>query len=165
MKRGVINSCLEILYRDWSWNKHRPNYHYAFAIKKNVIIAIGKNQPDYASSKALYLGRMYDIAKWKEFPFLHAESDLITKLDYEYQNHKTEIFSVRINRHGRFKLAKPCVNCQKMLDKVGITKVYWSCNLEKESPNYLVLGTQHRILRENVKKVRIEMPEERIYYP
>lgn len=165
MKRGVLHRCLGILYKDWSGNKHRPNYHYAFAIKKNVILEIGRNQPDYASHKALYLGRMYNIEKWKSFPFLHAESDLMTKLDPEHQNHKTEIFSVRINRHGRFKLAKPCINCQKMLDEIGITRVYWSCNLDKESPNYLVVGTQHRILLERANKVKIQMPEEKIYYP
>ena len=103
------------------------------------------------------LGRLYGIEKWNTYPFLHAESDLITKLDPEYQNHKTEILSLRINRHGRFKLAKPCVNCQKMLDEIGITKVVWSCNLEDEVPNDLILGSQHKIMLERVIKRKINL--------
>ena len=157
MKPGILNRCINILYRDWAGNKHRPSYHFAFAIKKNKILAVGRNKPDHESNKALQLGRLYGIEKWNTYPFLHAESDLITRLDPEYQNHKTEILSLRINRHGRFKLAKPCVNCQKMLDEIGITKVVWSCNLEDEVPNDLILGSQHKIMLERVIKRKINL--------
>lgn len=154
MKRGIIKNCLNILFRDWAGNKHRPNYHFAFAIRKNKILAVGRNKPDYESKDALYLGRIYNIEKWNVFPYLHAESDLIARLDPEYQNHKTEILSIRINRHGRFKLAKPCVNCQKMLDEIGITKIVWSCSLEDDVPNDLILKSQEKILEEKVEKIK-----------
>lgn len=158
MKRGIVDRCLEMLYRDWDGNTHRPNYHYAFAIKKNKILAVGKNKPDWQDIKALYLARSFGIEKWENYPYLHAESDLITRLDEEYKNNKTQILSIRINRHGRFKLAKPCVNCQKMLDGIGITKVVWSCNLEDDSPNDLILRSQQKILAEKVEKIKLQFP-------
>ncbi len=152
MKKGIIKTCLDIVYKDWNGNKTRPNYHYAFAIKKNKILEVGKNQPEYESKNALYLGRIYSIKKWNVYPFLHAESDLISRLDKDYHNNKTEILSLRINRHGRFKLAKPCINCQQLLDKIGITKIAWSCNVEDDSKNSLILGSQNKILLETLEK-------------
>jgi len=158
MKRSVVNRCLDMLFHDWDGNKHRPNYHYAFAIRKNKILEVGRNKPDWQDVKALYLARSFGIEKWENYPYLHAESDLIIKLDDKYKNHKTEILSIRINRHGRFKLAKPCINCQKMLDGIGITKIVWSCNLDDYSSNDLILKSQEKILAEKVEKIRLQKP-------
>jgi hypothetical protein len=44
-----------------------------------------------------------------------------------------------------------------MLDEIGITKVVWSCNLEDEVPNDLILGSQHKIILERVIKRKINL--------
>jgi deoxycytidylate deaminase len=145
MKESTIQQCIRILLRDWKKDQSRPTYHYAFAIKKNRIIAVGKNKPEYPSKKAFVLGRTYNIKKWYMFPYLHAESDLITKLNSYDINRHLELLSLRINRHGEFRLAKPCHNCQKLLDQLNVTKITWSCNCPDRSINNLILQSQHKI--------------------
>ena len=145
MKNSTIQQCVKILLQDWNNNQSRPTFHYAFAIKKNRIIEIGKNNPNYPSFKALNLGRTYNIEKWKNFPYLHAESDLITKLQKDEINRHLEILSIRINRHGEFRLAKPCQNCQNLLSQLNIQKVSWSCNCPERKKNNLILQSQHSI--------------------
>lgn len=139
MKESVIQQCVKILYTNWNNNKSRPNYHYAFAIKKNKIIEIGKNKPDTMSQKVFSIAKIYGIEKWIHFPYLHAESDLIIKLGPENIDRQIEILSLRINWHGRFRIAKPCKNCQKLIDSVGIKKVTWSCSPDFENENKKIL--------------------------
>lgn len=143
MKESIIQRCIQMLLQDWKKDQARPTYHYAFAIKKKKIIAVGKNQPEYPSNKAFALAKTYGIQKWLKYPYLHAESDLITKID-EIDRH-LEILSLRINRHGEFRLAKPCANCQKMLDQLSINKITWSCNSPDRQLNTIILQSQHKI--------------------
>jgi deoxycytidylate deaminase len=145
MKESTIQQCIRILLRDWKKDQSRPTYHYAFAIKKNRILAVGKNKPEYPSKKAFVLGRTYSIQKWQVYPYLHAESDLVTKLNDEEINRQLELLSLRINRHGEFRLAKPCHNCQKLLDQLNINKITWSCNTPDRKLNTLILQSQHKI--------------------
>ena len=145
MKQNIIKQCVKILYRDWDHDKSRERFHYAFAIKKNQLIAIGKNQPDYFSYKIYELARLHNVKKWLKYPFPHAESDLVTKLPVTIKPKDIEILSLRINRHGQFRLAKPCVHCQQLLDSVGINKVTWSCNDSEYWGNELIIQSQNKI--------------------
>jgi deoxycytidylate deaminase len=151
MKESTIHNCLKLLLRDWKLDQTRASFHYAFAIKKNRIIAIGKNKPDNPSIKAQNLGYTYNIAKWKVYPYLHAESDLIIKLDQKDINRHLEILSLRINRYGEFRLAKPCVNCQSLLDQLNINKIHWSCNSPENQTSNLILNSQQVISADNFK--------------
>ena len=45
-----------------------------------------------------------------------------------------------------------------MLDGIGITKIVWSCNLEDDSPNDLILRSQQKILAEKVEKIKLQFP-------
>ena len=146
MKEHTVKQCVKIMLSDWDNNKARPTYHYAFGIRKNKIIAIGKNKPEYPNNKVLNLAYTYDIEKWKNYPFFHAESDLITKLPKDIKPKQIEILSIRINRHAQFRLAKPCKNCQKLLDEFGIQKVAWSCNDSEDKSYDLLLQSQDKII-------------------
>lgn len=145
MKEHTVKQCVKILFRDWNNNQKHERYHYAFAIKKNQIIAIGKNQTQYPSTKIYELAKIHNIAKWLVFPYPHAESDLITKMppDTKYKN--IEILSLRINRHGQFRLAKPCMWCQQLLDSLNVQKISWSCNHSDYWGNELILHRQDKI--------------------
>jgi hypothetical protein len=145
MKEHTIQQCVKILFKDWDNNKSHERYHYAFAIKKNKIIAIGKNQTLYPSTKIYELARIYNISKWLTYPYPHAESDLVTKLPDDVKIKDLEILSIRINRHGQFRLAKPCVWCQQLLDGIGIQKISWSCNHSEYWGKELILQRQHKI--------------------
>ncbi len=145
MKNNVLKQCVKILFRDWNHDRSRERFHYAFAIKKNQIVAIGKNQPDYFSNKILELAKIYNVKKWLKYPFPHAESDVVTRLPSDIKPKQIEILSLRINRHGQFRLAKPCVHCQQLLDGMGIQKITWSCNDSEYWGNELIVQSKHKI--------------------
>lgn len=126
MKEQTLHRCVRMMLDDWGNDKTRNFFHYAFAIRKNRIIEMGKNDPIVMSAKAFRLAKKFNIEHWKKYPFLHAEADLLLKLDEKYYNKKTTILSIKINRHGQFRLAKPCYKCQIALDKSNLTNVMWS---------------------------------------
>ncbi len=125
MNQYHLEKCVKIMMEDWDGETSRPFYHYAFAIRKNRILAIGKNNPIMTSAKAYRLAKRFNIEHWQKYPFLHAEADLLLKLDEKYHSKRTTILSLKINRHGRFRLAKPCYKCQIALDALSLTKIYW----------------------------------------
>ena len=145
MNQHTVMQCVKILFHDWNKDTTKDRFHYAFAVRKNKILAVGKNQTVYPSYKILEIARTYNIEKWLEFPYPHAESDLITKLPPNTKFKNIEILSLRINRHGQFRLAKPCRHCQKMLDGLNITKVSWSSNDSEYWGNELILQKQTKI--------------------
>ena len=74
------------------------------------------------------MGQIFNIQTYKEFPYVHAESHLISQLLDRYNSIDTNlsIVVVRIGRDGRMRLSKPCENCAKILGAVGLNDVYWS---------------------------------------
>lgn len=149
MKEHIINKCTQILLEDWAGNKSRPTFHYAFAIRKNKIVAIGKAQPDNPSNIVSRLARIYKIEKWIQYPYFHAESNLIAKIDPKFLNKQLEILNLRINRHGAFRFCKPCINCQKLLDHYNISKITWSINLPEDDHKVIMLDGYQKIVINN----------------
>ena len=125
MKPQIVKKCVQLMMQDWNNDKKRAFYHYAFAIRKNRIIEMGKNNPVMMSAKAYKLAQKFNIAHWKKYPFLHAEADLLLKLDEKFYNRKTTILSMKINRHGKFRIAKPCCKCEIALIRSNLTNVVW----------------------------------------
>ncbi len=131
MNDYLLDKCVKIMLEDWDGNKALPFYHYAFAIRKNRIIEMGRNNPIMMSAKAYKLARKFNITHWKKYPFLHAEADLMLRLDQKFYNKKTTILSMKINRHGQFRLAKPCYKCEIALTKSNLTNVMWTLTDEQ----------------------------------
>lgn len=126
MKQQILAKCVKLMLDDWDNDKTRSFFHYAFAIRKNRIIEMGKNDPIMMNAKAFHLAKKFNISHWKKYPFLHAEADLLLKLDEKYYNKKTTLVSLKINRHGQFRFAKPCYKCEIALMKSNLTNVVWS---------------------------------------
>lgn len=146
MNQYILQRCVRIMLADWNNKKERPFYHYAFAIRKNKIIAMGKNNPIMTSAKAYRLAMKFNIKHWQKYPFLHAEAALLLKLDEKHYNKRTTILSLKINRHGQFRLAKPCYKCQIALDALGLTKVYWCLTDEDNRPLPILEGTMDAVV-------------------
>lgn len=145
MNDYMLARCIRIMMADWANKKERSFYHYAFAIRKNRIIAMGKNNPIMTSAKAFRLAKKFRILHWQKYPFLHAEADLLLKLDEKYYNKRTTILSLKINRHGQFRLAKPCYKCQIALDALGLTKIFWSLTDEENRTLPILDGTVEKV--------------------
>ena len=58
---------------------------------------------------------------------VHAEVDAIINAKTDLKG--CNLLVIRINKQGEFRLAKPCKECQKYIDYVGIRKVYYSDNV------------------------------------
>jgi hypothetical protein len=138
MEELAIKRALRIMFQEWKQDNSRASFHYAFALRKSKVIAIGKNNISDGSQTALKIGRSLNINKWKEYPYLHAECDVISQIKDKYHPKEIIIISLRINRIGQFRLAKPCQHCQKVLDILGYYNVWWSLTNEDKSGNLIL---------------------------
>jgi hypothetical protein len=72
-------------------------------------------------------------------------------LDEKYDKDDLIILSLRINRSGQFRLAKPCTNCQKTLDILGYNNVWWSLSSDDKSNRLILTNEKESIKYEDVK--------------
>jgi deoxycytidylate deaminase len=122
----ALKRSINIALSDWNHDDSKASFHYAFAIKNNKIIAWGKNNETSGSKFALKIGHMWNIEKWKNYPYLHAECDVLSKLNLSKIDDSISVLSLRINRHGKFRIAKPCPNCEKALKMANVKTILWS---------------------------------------
>lgn len=126
----ILKTAIKLSYERFVPNSFQRRYHFAIAFDGNKPICLSQNNPIKVNAKAFRMGQKFNIPTYKEFPYNHAESHLVSKLLDRYNtiDPNWSIVVLRINRPGRILLSKPCENCQKILDAVGLTKVFWSIN-------------------------------------
>jgi len=126
----IIVKTIKKAYKYWEPNPLIRCYHYAAAFDGNKMIEFAWNDPNNFDSKAYKIGQRFNIDTYKEYPYLHAESHLVSKLLHRYNSicSNWSIVVLRINREGRILLSKPCKKCQKILDAVDLKKIYYSDN-------------------------------------
>lgn len=124
----IIAKTIKKAYANWKPHPLVRCYHYAAAFDNNKMISFAKNNPIKFNAKAFRMGEMFNIDTYKEYPYPHAESHLISKLLDRYNSVDTnwKIVVLRINREGRILLSKPCKNCQKILDALDLKNIYYS---------------------------------------
>ena len=126
----ILKKALKLSYDRFKPNPFQRRYHFTIAFDVNKPILICQNNPIKVNHKAYRIGQQFNIQTYQDFPYVHSESHLVSKLLDRYNSIDTNlsIVNVRINRQGIILLSKPCENCQKILDAVGLKKVYWSMN-------------------------------------
>jgi hypothetical protein len=124
----IIKKAIKLSYDRFQPNSYQRRYHFAIAFEVNKPIAIAQNNPIKINHKAYKIGQKFNIQKYQEFPYSHAESHLVSKLLDTYNTIRSDwsLVVLRINRQGKILLSKPCNNCQSILDAVGFSKIYWS---------------------------------------
>ena len=132
----IINKAIKLSYDRFHPNPYQRRYHFAIAFDVNKPICIAQNNPIKVDHKAYKIGQRFNISKYQEYPYSHAESHLISKLLDTYNTIRSDwsLVVLRINRQGKILLSKPCNNCQSILDSVGLHKVYWS--IDKDTFGY-----------------------------
>jgi hypothetical protein len=108
-------------------NRNTKNkfFHFAFGYKKNRLLAIGQNNPEKTHTQALVLAKRFNMDT--DHPYLHAETDLISRLWGKYYiDNSLKIVVVRLNKRGELRCSKPCEKCEHILSALGINKVWWS---------------------------------------
>lgn len=124
----ILKTAIKLSYERFTPNPLQRRYHFAIAFDGNKPFCLSQNNPIKVNAKALRMGQMFNIPTYKEYPFNHAESHLVSKLldCYNTINTNWTVVVVRIGRDGRMRLSKPCENCAKILSAVGLNDVYWS---------------------------------------
>lgn len=124
----IIQKTIKKAYNVWEPTKEVRCYHYAAAFNNNKMICFAQNDPNVLTNKAYKIGKKFNIKRYREYPYAHAESSLVSKLLHRYNTicPNWKIVVMRINRQGRILGSKPCCNCQKILDAVGLTDLYYS---------------------------------------
>jgi hypothetical protein len=106
-------------------NTKNKFFHFAFGYKKNKLLAIGQNNPEKTHTQALLLAKRFNIES--NHPYLHAETDLISRLWGKYYiDSNLKLVVVRLNKRGQLRNSKPCDKCSIILESLGITQVRWS---------------------------------------
>lgn len=124
----IINKTIRKAYKNWNPSPLIRCYHYAAAFDGNKLICFTKNNPIKTHARAYRIGEQFNLPKYIEFPYVHAESHLISKLldTYNYIDTNWTICVMRINRKGLILGSKPCSNCDKLLKAVGLNNVFYS---------------------------------------
>lgn len=124
----IINKTIRKAFSSWRPNPLIRCYHYAAAFDGNKMICFTKNNPIKTNAKAKRIGQQFNLPKYIEYPFVHAESHLISKLLDRYNtiDPSWRIVVMRINRKGLILGSKPCCNCDKLLNAVGLKNIYHS---------------------------------------
>lgn len=125
-----IKKSLQLSYQlfpvQYSPESGRRPYHFAFIFKKGVLVSFGVNSYQRCP-KILRLARRFNVRKYTEYQYPHAETDAISKAWGKIHLDNSCVMTIiRLNRHGKLQDSKPCSYCQIVLDSLGIDKIWWS---------------------------------------
>lgn len=146
----IITKTVRKAYNNWNPNPLIRCYHYAAAFDGNKMICFTQNNPIKTNARAYRIGEQFRLPKYKEYPFVHAESHLISRLldSYNTIDPNWTIVIIRINRKGLILGSKPCENCNKLLNAVGLNDIYFSTDSGDFADNY---GNSVNICMSNYK--------------
>jgi deoxycytidylate deaminase len=124
----ILNKTIRKAYSNWNPSPLIRCYHYAAAFDGKKLICFTQNNPIKTNARAYRIGEQFNLPKYKEYPYVHAESHLISKLldMYNTIDSNWSVVVLRINRKGLLLGSKPCNNCDKLLSAVGLNDVYYS---------------------------------------
>jgi len=124
----IITKTIRKAYQNWSPCKEIRCWHYCGAFDGTKMIGFAQNNTLKTHTGAYRIGEDFNLPKYKEFPYYHSESRLISQLLDRYNtiDPNWTICVLRINRKGLILGSKPCENCSKLLSAVGLTDVYYS---------------------------------------
>ena len=93
--------------------------HGAVLVKGGNIINAAHNKWSYSSFGKRFRERDKGIST------LHAELAAVLNLDRSITQ-GTDIYVVRVDKAGEFKMSKPCSMCEAALKHVGVKRIYYT---------------------------------------
>lgn len=145
----IIQKTIRRAYNNWNPCKEIRCYHYAACFDGTKLICFTQNNPVKTHAGAYRIGEDFNLPKYKEFPYYHSESHLVSKLLDRFNtiDPNWSVVVMRINRRGLILGSKPCENCDKLLSAVGINDIYYSDDNGNFCDNYgTSVGFEHDTL-------------------
>ena len=121
-----LEKCIEISLGLRPSKQTGRSFHTTFIFDKNRILSIGTN--DYNKQHPYHkMGEYRGFKSNPEHyrPCLHSEISALLRLGEEDCSRYVFV-NVRIDNNNKISMAKPCQNCQKILDGVGYKKIIYS---------------------------------------
>lgn len=124
----IIQKTIRKAFQNWNPSKSVRCYHYTGCFDGTKLIAFTQNNPVKTHTGAYRIGEDFNLPKYKEFPYYHSESRLISQLLDRYNtiDANWSVVVMRINRRGLILGSKPCENCSKLLQAVGLNDIFYS---------------------------------------
>ena len=144
MQTNIIRKLLKRAIAQNLLSTDRPFFHYAFALRKNRVVATGKSNPEKTNAELHRVARKLQIEKFINYPYPHAEYAMfsqLNKLEIPYKN--LEILVLRINRHGEPMHSKPCIHCMKFMTKFNPSLVWYSDFFDKNNAKLILSNLLH----------------------
>lgn len=121
--------CIKIA-RNLGDKKPGKSLHFSFILDKNKILIIAAN--DLTRRHPEHLFGKYLPTKGNEtqyIPGVHSEIGALKNFLNKFGNLNTSgltLFNIRLNSKGELLLAKPCQNCQKVLETLNFKNIIWT---------------------------------------
>lgn len=111
----------------YATREKRGSYHFALAWERSTLIAAGVNRPERTDAKALEFAKRFHLKEKLDWPMLHAEEAMLSRLiALDKLHHSLNIVVLRLNKFGVFGMSKPCENCSIILQAYGLNKIWYS---------------------------------------
>lgn len=121
-----LEKCIEISLGLRPKKQTGKSFHTTFIFNKNRILSIGTN--NYNKEHPYH--KMGKYCGYKQNPSqyhacLHSEISALLRLGEEDCSRYTFV-NIRIDNNNKTSIAKPCPNCQRILNQVGYKKIIYS---------------------------------------
>lgn len=95
--------------------------HSAAIVHKRKILALGRNSRKTHPLQKQFAG--------SEKPCLHAETDAIIRCINLHGSDilkDSAIYCLRLTNSEKVAISKPCPSCRRLIDSLGIKRIYWT---------------------------------------
>lgn len=124
--RPLLSKSIEIARK--LHNPHSQLFNvYAFIYEKKRLLSVGHNDMVKPDNKTLYLGKKFNVEQFKNYPYRHAELDAISKLwGKKIITGRETLIVVRLLKNYSIACGKPCDDCMKIINALGIERLEWT---------------------------------------
>lgn len=124
----ILDKSLDIAYNIFEEvydSTYQTNWHFAFAFKKNKLLAIGQNDMRSETARALKFANHFKTKQ--PYSYKHAEVDCISRMwGRHHIDGKIKFVVLRLNKFGKLGSSKPCKYCGIIFNSLGIDDIIWS---------------------------------------
>lgn len=125
MNQKLVDRYIEVARALRPKRQNGRSFHITCIFDKRKLLSIGVN--DYTKDHPRHKYGVYLPTKpgFNYTSGIHSECRAIEKLvNTSYS--KLKVLNIRIDNNGEVNLSKPCLNCEKLIKKLGFKRVFYT---------------------------------------